>query len=343
MDKLSPQDKALFVARVKRTRDVHERNRLCVVLARDEGHSPEVISRILQLDRTSVFEYLREYECAGKTAHDQKGGSQRKLSEEQLNILMKHLSQVTYLKAKNICAYVMETFGISYSPPGMVHLLRDNGFVYKKPLKVPTRLCPVKQEQFVEAYAKLKDTLKSDEEVYFGDATHPEYQSQAVFGWIKKGVQKTLQTTAKQERLHFLGAVRLEGMNVVTSEFDTIGSAETINFFQKLEAQSQASKIYLILDNARSNRNKEVEKYLKTSRIEVIYLPPYSPNLNPIERLWKLMRETTTYNKYYERFEVFASAVRKFFEEILNFREKLIERITDNFQKIHLDPIRNSV
>lgn len=36
---------------------------------------------------------------------------------------------------------------------------------------------------------------------------------------------------------------------------------------------------------------KKLEEYLKTSKIQVHYLPPYSPNLNPIERLWKVMRE----------------------------------------------------
>ncbi|WP_408633529.1 transposase [Parachlamydia acanthamoebae] len=44
-------------------------------------------------------------------------------------------------------------------------------------------------------------------------------------------------------------------------------------------------------DNGRSNKNKKVEEYLKTSKIKIHYLPPYSPNLNPIERLWKVLRQ----------------------------------------------------
>ena len=60
---------------------------------------------------------------------------------------------------------------------------------------------------------------------------------------------------------------------------------------------------------------------LKTSKIEIHYLPPYSPNLNPIERLWKIMRKRKTYNKCYEDFAEFAAFIRLFFfEEIPKLR-----------------------
>ncbi|KIA76341.1 hypothetical protein DB43_AK00010 [Parachlamydia acanthamoebae] len=49
--------------------------------------------------------------------------------------------------------------------------------------------------------------------------------------------------------------------------------------------------MHIICDNGRSNKNKKVEEYLKTSKIKIHYLPPYSPNLNPIERLWKVLRQ----------------------------------------------------
>ncbi|KIA76087.1 hypothetical protein DB43_AV00010 [Parachlamydia acanthamoebae] len=52
--------------------------------------------------------------------------------------------------------------------------------------------------------------------------------------------------------------------------------------------------MHIICDNGRSNKNKKVEEYLKTSKIKIHYLPPYSPNLNPIERLWKVLRQKKT-------------------------------------------------
>lgn len=342
MQKLSQAQRTTLEVQLKRTRDVHERNRLCVILARDQGHSPEVIADILHLSKESVFLYLREYENEEKTQHDPKGGRQCKLSAVELEQLLTHLGNTTYTKASSICVYIQKAFGKNYSSKGLIHLLKKNGFSYKKPLKVPTRLSAEKQEAFIQAYEALKAGLPAKEEIYFMDAVHPEYQSQSAFGWIKKGVRKTLQTTARQDRLHFVGALCLNGMDIMTKEYDTVGQEEVIDFFKQLERKSTASIVHVILDNARSNRNKALESYLKESKIRLHYLPPYSPNLNPIERLWKIMRENTTYNTYYEKFDLFTESIRGFFKNLMLLKDVLTTRINDNFQKITLDPVQFS-
>ena len=94
-----------------------------------------------------------------------------------------------------------------------------------------------------------------------------------------------LQSTGKQLRLHLAGAVCLTGMKFFTQEYETVDADAMLDFFKNLETSSNASTIYVILDNARSNKNKKLEEFLQTSKIKVRYLPPYSPNLNPIERL----------------------------------------------------------
>ena len=222
----------------------------------------------------------------------------------------------------------------------MISWLNEQGFVYKQPIKVPGKLDPEKQETFIEEYEKLKKDLKPDEEIYFLDAVHPEFQSQSVSGWIKKGEVKTLPTTNKQYRLHFLGAIALANMAVVVKEYPTVDGEAMIDFLKHLENTSKASKIRVICDNGRSNKNKAVKEYLKTSKIEIHYLPPYSPNLNPIERLWKVMRERSTYNKCYATFADFTKVIYKFFvEDITKMTEVLAKRINDKFQKIQLNSV----
>jgi transposase len=223
----------------------------------------------------------------------------------------------------------------------MNHWLLKHGFVYKEPLKVPGKLDPEKQMQFIEKYEEIKAQIKQEEEIYFLDAVHPEFQSQAVCGWILKAEIKTLPTTNKQFRLHFIGAIHLKNMSILSHEYKTINAENMIDYLKNLEAYSKASKIHLICDNGRANKNKALCEYLKTSKIEIHYLPPYSPNLNPIERLWKIMRERKTYNKCYGDFAEFAAAIRSFFfEEIPKLGKILKERINDNFQLIELNPIR---
>ncbi|HMZ59019.1 MAG TPA: IS630 family transposase, partial [Leptospiraceae bacterium] len=194
-------------------------------------------------------------------------------------------------------------------------------------------------------YDELKANLQEGEKIFFGDAVHPEYQSQSVAGWILKNEFKTLGTTARQERLHFIGAIELSEMQVLTKEYSTVNAANMINFLHMLADSTDAKKIHLILDNGSSNKNKEVQKYLESqTKIQIHYLPPYSPNLNAIERLWKVMRECTTYNKLYPRFCDFTEKIRDFFATgVVNLKGVLRKRINDNFQKIELNPLQTSI
>jgi transposase len=156
--------------------------------------------------------------------------------------------------------------------------------------------------------------LREGHEIYFMDAVHTEFQSQAVCGWIKKGETKTLPTTNRQYQLHFIGAIALKNMEVIAQEYKTVKAENMIKFLKHLEACSSASKIH--------------------------YLPAYSPNLNPIERLWKIMREFNTYNRCYDKFEDFSTAICKFFfEDIPKIVGVLEKRINDKFQRIVLNSV----
>ena len=71
----------------------------------------------------------------------------------------------------------------------------------------------------------------------------------------------------------------------------------------------------MVLDGAAYNRAKKVRECAKKLRIDLIYLPAYSPNLNVTERLWKFMKKKVTVNTYYEGFDDFKNALTNFLEE----------------------------
>jgi transposase len=345
MTKLNSDQRINLEMLVKKTRDVNERNRICVILGRDDGHSPIEIAAILRISASSVYDYLREYDAKQKTINDSHPGRTSKLTTDQESQLKTHLAKTTYLTVKEICRYVEAQYGVKYTVAGMTFWLNRQGFVYKKPMKIPGKLDPDKQAAFIEKYNDLKGQLKEGEKIFFLDAVHPEYQSQAVSGWILKNETKTIGTTAKQTRMHFVGAVELTEMKIVTKEYLTIDASSIIDFLKELENSTLATKIHVICDNGRSNKNKDLQKYLEgQSRIQFHYLPPYSPNLNPIERLWKVMRERVTYNKLYEKFSDFSEKIRGFFsKKILELEEVLRARINDNFQKIIINPLQTSI
>jgi transposase len=341
---LSSTTRTEFEILVRKTRNLDEKDRLRAILAYDLGHDVSDIAEILQISESSTYNYINDYLKKNKIAHDSKNGAQCKLTPQQEIELIKHLSVTTYLLAKHICAYVLVKYEVKYTSAGIIKWLKRNKFVYKKPKHVPSKLDEQKQQEFIDYYNQLKeDTNPEDTMVMFMDAVHPEYQSQAVYGWIPKGETKTLPTTNTQFRLHLNGAIDLNTMNIFTREYDTINAQSIISFFKDLEIKNPYKTIHIICDNGRSNKNKDIQQYLKTSRIKIHYLPPYSPNLNAIERLWKIMREHVTYNKYYPKFKDFKDKIHEFFSKTVHEIEPILKaRINDKFEVIRHNPVQLS-
>ena len=87
-----------------------------------------------------------------------------------------------------------------------------------------------------------------------------------------------------------------------------------------------------IKDNARYYRSKMVRGYLARSKIELIFLPAYSPNLNLIERFWKYFKKKVLNNQYYSTFEQFVYACKCFFLQRKRHNDEQRTLLTENFQ-----------
>ena len=87
----------------------------------------------------------------------------------------------------------------------------------------------------------------------------------------------------------------------------------------------------MVLDNAPYNKSSLVRDLAKELGIKIMYLPPYSPNLNPIERLWKFMKKEVMANRYYPDVETFQRELILFLRGIRKHKQELFTLITDNF------------
>lgn len=317
------------------TRDGRVRDRIKAVLLASESWSSAMISQALRIHETTVVRHINDYLQSEKLTPEN-GGSQSRLSATQTMELIEHLAEKTYFHTHQIVAYVEAEFGIRYSVAGMNKWLHHNGFSYKKPKGVPHKFCPEMQQAFVEYYNKV---LKpSEAPVLFMDAVHPTQSTKLSYGWIQKGQDKLIETTGSRTRLNLIGALSLEDIGAtVTETYDTINSESIVHFFWKLRKEHYPleQKVHLILDGAAYHRAELVKNAAKELNIELHYLPPYSPNLNPIERLWKIMNEHVRNNVYFSSKREFICAIKEFFDVTLpEVAGSLVSRITDNFQLI---------
>jgi transposase len=218
----------------------------------------------------------------------------------------------------------------------MTHWLHANGFCYKKPHAVPAKANKEQQKKFIQHYNRLKAKAGKKEPIYFADSVHPQHQTQLTYGWILKGERKEIATTGRQYRLNFIGGICLNGHRFIYQQAAKVDADSIALFLLNLRKRHpEKCWIHVIWDNAGYHRDKGIMKFAKDLAIKLHYLPPYSPNLNPIERVWKLMHERVTYNKYYESFSDFTGATVRFFKTIGRNKTILRSRITDNFQTLN--------
>jgi transposase len=320
-------------SRHKKERDGRVRDRIKAVLLINEGYKYEQVAKILLIDDDTVRRHVQEYLDSEKLKANNKG-SESKLNHQQTNQLIEYLQNNTFMNVKPIIEYVKNRYGIKYSRSGMTVWLKQHKFTYKKPHPIPAKFNNQKQEEFI----KLLTELKSEgNPLYFLDATHPEHQSKLDYGWIYKGIDKAILTTASQKRVHILGALAYPSNELTMVEDETINSQTVISILEKLKFQHPPTAIInCVLDNAKYQKSIVIKEYItKNSNIRLHYLPAASPNLNLIERLWKFMHKHVTNNCYYEHFEGFRYSILSFLRNLDNFKDDLKSLLTFKFQKLN--------
>lgn len=330
---LSPQEEQELRALHRKERDRRVCDRIKAILLSNQGWTYLMIAQALMIDDQTVSQHVSEYKESRKLKPES-GGSPSKLTEAEAQALETHLQTTLYTKIQDICVYVEAIFGKKYTVSGMQSWMRHHDFVYKKPKGFPAKATVEAQEAFIKKYASLMNTTPEDEPILFGDSVHPTQATVLSYGWIKKGKEHHIPTTGMRTRVNITGAINLETLDVFHREFEKINGKSFVEFLKVMEEEwcPKAPKIHFIVDRGSCHTSKEVKAYLRSSRIVLHYLPPYSPNLNPIERLWKIMHEYVSNNVYYRKKEEFIEAIREFFNKtILNIKGIIQDRVTDNF------------
>jgi transposase len=319
-------------------RDRRLADRVKAVVLLGTGWTVTDTAEALLLEEDTVRSYRQTYQQGGLdlllTVRYQ--GSEPKLNPDQIRELDQHLSTTTYLRVQDVVAYVKNTFGVVYTVAGMTDFLKRLDYVYKKPTLTPGQHPDVEiQQAFIESYQTLKESKGKDDPIYFMDGVHPRHNPVAAYGWIKRGTDKAMESNTGRSRVNINGAVDIARLKVVVEFGDAVNAQSTIALLKRLETRHRNAKtIYVYCDNARYYRSRLVQAYLLGSKIQMIFLPAYCPNLNLIERLWKYFRKQVLYNRYYEHFAEFQAACQGFFESISEHATALRRLLTENFQII---------
>ncbi len=320
-------------------KDVKTALRIRVILALDKGYSSSEVASLFLLDESTVKKWrnkFRKRKLLTDWLSTNVRGYSGKLSEEQETEISSFVESETVTDCKEVVDFVKEKFGVEYTINGIAKLLHRLGFVYKHTTLVPGKLDEEAQATWLKGYEKLKTKLPENEVILFGDGVHPSHNVHATKAWIRRGEQKRVPTNTGRKRLNINGALNIENMESVVHYANTLNAQTTMELFDKIqEAYPDKKKIHLVVDNARYYKNKELQAYLRKRkcRIKILWLPPYSPNLNFIERLWHFMKKYIIGIKRRDSFKEFETDIRNFFDNFKDYEQQLRQFIGT---KLHL-------
>jgi transposase len=212
---------------------------------------------------------------------------------------------------------------------------------WRKVGTIPAKADPQEQADFRKdrLQPRLRQALCGERTVLFVDAAHFVYGPFLGFLWCL--VRLLVPGPSGRKRYNVLAA-----LNAVTHEVIRIANHSYINaesvcgLLRQIAAAGLPRPITLVLDNARYQRCKLVQALARSLRIELLFLPSYSPNLNLIERLWKFVKKECLASRPLPNYEAFTQTIDDGLNSLrTKYKQQMTTLLTLNFQTYEDEPV----
>ena len=228
--------------------------RVTCILMLGMGNSPSFVASCLGIDVSTVYRYRSAYLHGGadELLENRHKGYWGLLDSRQLSALRKELREHIYTDAKSVAEWIKSTFGVEYTPQGVVDLLNRIGFTYKKTSEVPCEADASKQAAFVGELTEILSGMPEDAVVYYADGVHPTHNSRSTYAWIEKGEKLEQPTVSGRDRVNINGLLNAHDVtDVIAHDCESVNAESTKEVYQAaLDRHPEAPFIYIISDNA---------------------------------------------------------------------------------------------
>ena len=265
-----------------------------------EGQSPEIVAKALGINRVTIYGWLSRYRHGGWGALDAKkrGGRIPKLDAKALQWIYQTVTNKNPLQlkftfalwtARMVGQLIQQKFGIKLSKASVCRLLGQLGLTPQRPVWRAYQQKPEAVQRWLqEEYPKIKQLARQKKAlIYFGDEAGVRSDHHAGTTWALKGKTPVVSSTGARFGLNLISAVSAQGEFRFMTVKGRIGAVQFIDFIKRL-IHGIHRTVFLIVDGHPAHKAKMVTKFIETvkDRFQLFLLPPYSPELNPDERVW---------------------------------------------------------
>ena len=238
---------------------------------------------------------------------------------------------------KAVRQFVVQRFAKHLSQRSCLRYLHRLDFVWKRPKRLLLKADPAKRAAFVARYrALVADAARRGAPIFFVDEAHFRADGDVRGLWVQRGQEALVASSSPRwgEKASYYSAICLETGAVFGWELTGNSSAATsVEFLARLRKQ-YPGPLVVIWDNSPAHRGEVLRAYLRTPGLDLqlVALPPYSPDYNADELIWKWIREEVTANTCFGKAAKVAAAVGQWFVDIAGRCEEVIRRCRSELQ-----------
>lgn len=292
-----------------------ESNRMQAILMVNREAAPDFIKEITGYDQKYGFELRKKYLDKGlKSIISKKKKSRSILSRGQREEVIKNITTLTprafgfeedFWSTAILAVLIKEQYDVQYKSKTSLYIIfKEAKFSYHKPDKQYKNRNQKTIDDWISNYTPIIEDAISDQEVVVlvEDEMMLSTQTTTQKIWLPQGEFPKVDVSSKRQIRCVYGFLNVKTGHEHAFKFLRAASSETCKALEEIGKLYKNKKIILIWDNASWHKSEEIKDFLRNTKhsFHLIQFPPYAPELNPQEHVWKAGRDNVTHNTFIE-------------------------------------------
>jgi transposase len=292
-----------------------------MILLSSRGYSVPQLEAIQQVTNVTIYKWLDRFEELGPEGlHDEeRSGRPPKMDATAMQVLEEAVAQsptdlgyeFTVWTLPLLASHLKEQLGLAVSIETVRQALKELDYCWSR----PRWLAPAADEAQQQAVQAQIDAVPTDDTLLYIDETECKRLPVLRGMWMRCGQQKRIPAVKDNDKFALYGAFNPTTGEMIHQRFDRAVSAHTVCFLQQIAETFPEGSITLVWDQASFHTSRIVEEWLSEHpRFHVILLPTASPQMNPVEDLWRHLKQRVAANLN-RSLDALAAACQRFFQQ----------------------------